>query len=478
MKVYLYNLVAKKENSTKIPNGNAGQFELDCNLLEPCNLLTPTITVSKTIKQLNKTSHAYIPDFGRYYKVTSIDSYTKGLCKISLDADDLANWRTEIGNANLYVERYSGPITYSGNFNDTYISTKNKIKQRAQQSSQYIPSDIYSTNGSYVIGVISSVPDDSVGGVAYYGVSANGLRNVLDFIFDENNFTDELEDAVNKTFFNPFQYIVSVVWYPFKVDALTGTAGTLRTIKLGWWDTGVNARVIPAGRYISFTTYVKRVSYTGYGDFRDCSNQYTQFTLFVPSIGCIDVDALDMNGDADTPMLVHFIDILTGETIIKFQYGNQIKASYSTQFGVPVQIGQQATPVLSNLISNGLSAVNTTAKAPEVLSDIVASGKKIVTTAVSAVEATLQKQVSTNGNKGNCSIFKNDNNVYLSVEVLDSGDVPRQTVGIPYMKYATIKTLATNTFIKCGGASIELPGALDGEVERVNAYLNSGFWYE
>ena len=166
MKVYLYNLVAKKSNSTKIPSNTAGGYELDCNLLEPCNLLSPTIIVSKNMHMLNKTSHAYIPDFARYYKVTGIESYTRGTCRISLDADDLANWRTQIGNANLYVERYSGPVTYPGNFNDSYISTKNEIKQRAQQSSQYIPSDIYSINGSYVIGVISSVPDDSVGGTS------------------------------------------------------------------------------------------------------------------------------------------------------------------------------------------------------------------------------------------------------------------------------------------------------------------------
>ena len=478
MKIYLYNLVSKKENSTKIPSDALGGYELDCNLLEPCDLLSPTITVSKTIKQLNKTSHAYIPDFERYYKITSIESYTRGTCRITLDVDVLASWRSTIRQKNLYIERYSGAITNPGYFNDEYISTKNDIKQRAQQSSQYIPSSIYSSNGSYVIGVISSVPDDSVGGVAYYGVSANGLRGILDFIFDENNFTDELQDAVNKTFFNPFQYIVSITWYPFTVDTLTGTSGTLRAVKLGWWDTGINARVIPAGQYISFTTNVTRVSYTQYGDFRDYSNQYTQFTLFVPSIGCIDVDALDMNGDADTPKLVHFIDVITGETIIKFQYGNQIKSSYSTQFGVPVQIGQQATPVLSNLVSNALDGFKATTKAPDLVSNIVAGGKKIVQTAVTAVEASLNRQVSTNGNKGNCSIFKNDNNVYLSVEVMDSGDVPRNTVGIPYMKYATISTLATNTFVKCGGASIELPGALEIEVERVNAYLNSGFWYE
>lgn len=480
MQVLLFRDFHKRDNSTKLPNVTpplpTSVINVDCALKEDTSLTRPVLLISRTINTLSLYTYARVPSFNRWYKITDVISINKTMCEVHLEVDVLGTYEATIKTSTFFYER--APIYNNSlpGLEDKYVSTTYNIEARASWSGEYIPSTIYSSNGTYILGAVSSVPQNSIAGVAYYALSAGQLKSVLDFIFTDSNFQNELQDAVNKTFFNPFQYIVSLKWLPFKSSAITSE--TSSTIKLGWWSTGVTAPVVSVGSTVTFTTTTSRPSYTAFGDFRDCSNNFTRINMFVPSIGTIPINALDFNGDAYTPTLVHFIDVVTGDALIKLQYGTEHIASYNTHFSVDIPIGQQASTGLTAGVHDTINAFEATAKAPDIVKSITSSIKSVANTVVDVVSASVSPQPSVNGNQGNMSVYKSLNNVIISIDKMGSAGTPSATVGHPYYTYTSCSTLNHNGFYKASGASIDIPNALASEIDQVNAYLNGGFFCE
>lgn len=481
MRVLLFKDFHKQDNSTKLPSVTPplpdSVINVEFKLKENTSLTRPVIIITQNINTLSLYTFARISDFNRWYKITDVVSINNTMCEVYLEVDVLGSYVGAIKSETFFFERAPINDFSNGFLEDKFVSTTYDIVSRVSWSGDYIPSDVYSSNGTFILGAVSSVPSNSIAGVAYYALSAGSLKDVLDFIFDDDNFTDELSDNVNKTFFNPFQYIVSLKWLPFKLSAITGNASTTN-IKLGWWNTGVNAPIISVGRTVNFTTTTSRPSYTGYGDFRDMSDTFTRIHMFIPSIGTIPISALDFNGDVNTPSLVHYVDIVTGDAIIKLQYGTEHIASYTTHFSVDIPIGQQASTGVVNGVHDAInSALQTTSKAPGVVQTIASGIKNVSNTVVDVVSASIMPQPSVNGNQGNMSTYKALNSVIISIDKMGSGDRPSATVGFPYYKYNSCANVGEG-FYKATGASISIPYALASEIDQVNAYLNGGFFYE
>lgn len=481
MKILLFKDFHKQDNSTKLPDITpplpSSVINIDCKLKDNTSLTRPVVLISYNINTLSLYTFARIADFNRWYKVTDVVAVTNTICEVHLEVDVLGTYAGTIKSHSLFFERAPIANTSNGFFEDKYISTTYEIVARASWNGDYIPSGTYSSSGTFILGAVSSVPSNSIAGVAYYVLSAAQLKNVLDFIFDDGNFQNELQDAVNKTFFNPFQYIVSLKWLPFSQSAIVGSSPSTTNLKLGWWDTGVTATVVPVGSTVNFTTTTGRPSYTSYGDFRDMSDNFTRINMFVPSIGTIPISALDFNGDVNTPQLIHYVDIVTGDALIKLQYGTEHIASYNTHFSVDVPIGQQASTGLVSGVHDTINAFQATEKAPEIVKELTGAVKNVANTVVDVVSASIMPQPSVNGNQGNMSTYKALNKIIISIDKMGSGEKPSSTIGFPYYKYGLCNSIG-NGFYKASGASIDIPHALASEVDQVNAYLNGGFFYE
>lgn len=76
------------------------------------------------------------------------------------------------------------------------------------------------------------------------------------------------------------------------------------------------------------------------------------------------------------------------------------------------------------------------------------------------------------GNKANLTQFPD---IVVSVQRYGSKDIPSDVAGRPLYKNVKINTLSG--FVKCSGASLDIAG-FSGDKEEVNAYLNSGFYFE
>ena len=91
---------SKKRNSTARPSG--GATLLQCNILEPCAIIAPTITVNYGNTQAPVNfNYAHIPAFERYYYVTDW-TYSEGLWYGKLLEDVLATWKSEIGSTHIF----------------------------------------------------------------------------------------------------------------------------------------------------------------------------------------------------------------------------------------------------------------------------------------------------------------------------------------------------------------------------------------
>jgi hypothetical protein len=106
--VLLYSF-AKKHNSTKQPDpADAAIFT--CELKDGTDILQPVFAFNfgtdSNGNSVNPTNYTYakVNEFGRYYHIENW-SWANGLWIAAMKVDTLATYKTDIGNAELYVVR-------------------------------------------------------------------------------------------------------------------------------------------------------------------------------------------------------------------------------------------------------------------------------------------------------------------------------------------------------------------------------------
>lgn len=102
MQLILYN--------SESPNNTIGKVLVDpivydINFKDTANILSPMIRL-KTKDPIQK-NYAYLPEFGRYYFITSI-SVQGGITSIALECDVLESFKEDILNSYGLVTRYKG----------------------------------------------------------------------------------------------------------------------------------------------------------------------------------------------------------------------------------------------------------------------------------------------------------------------------------------------------------------------------------
>lgn len=228
----------KRENSTKLPTGTANTFS--CDLKESCSIINPQISLSAE----NPTSYnyAYIPKFARYYFISDW-IFTRGLWHASLQVDPLASFRSTILASSQYVLRSASES--DGSVVDTIYPAKSGAELNGTVSGNLpefpaIPGETLSS-GTFIVGIVAPMPwlSSSVNpyGLQYIALTPQNFTTMMNQLLNTDStgaYGDWLTDTVKATF-NPFQYIVSVKWFPISVpaDALVQTQSML---KLGWYS--------------------------------------------------------------------------------------------------------------------------------------------------------------------------------------------------------------------------------------------------
>lgn len=483
IKVHFYTF-SKKTNSTEQPTGDGTVF--DCTFLDGADILSPTIKLNTTMTAtITANNYCYIPEFSRYYYVQRW-FHRDGLWHCLLSVDVMASWKSAIGLHTGYVLRSASES--NGAIKDTFYPALTGPLHNSKAISLSTGGVTWTdslASGTYVVGIISG---QGTGSVNYYAMSPSEFTTFCNAIY--NNSGDWMNSALItdvttellKTLFNPFEYIVSVMWFPVTVP----TGGALGAIPLGWWS-------VPASGALLISDIVPLIQYTVTPDAHPQaatrgsylnSSPYTTLTLDFQPFGLIPLDASIVCNHSLTVNL--FIDYISGTACMHIAVNGDnssttIIYSSAAQIGVPIQVsGRQ--PSIGSMIAGAAGVLIDSASAVSgVLGDIahvsssMMGGQDLASTAsgiVSQIADGLKRMSSTGSNGGRAQLL---DEFYLSEDYLLIADEDNAQFGRPLYGVRQVGNLSG--YIQMGDSDIAFPGLAE-EIDAVRAAMIKGFFYE
>lgn len=348
--VNLYTF-AKKVNSTGRPS--TSPLALDCVLKDNCSVIYPVIGIDRGITW-NPSSYNYaqISAFHRYYYVNDW-SFAEGLWWAALSVDALATWRGAILDSEAYIARSSK--NYDGAIIDTMFPAKSTFdsyiaRWNGSGAGPYTPWTNNFNNGFYIVGIINN-DTNSLGAVSYYAFTPSQFADFKAYLMGDLGWSGiiatvtDVSENLFKALYNPFQYVASVLWYPFSFPSGYGSAIT--TIKVGWWDiTGISCYRLTSYYYSTASNILVDEHPQSYlrGVFLNGA-PYSLYTIYAPPFGEFALDATVfpsaeyVNGYASVSCSI-VVDLISGMGSLSVSVGNTRILYTQTQVAIPIQIAQ------------------------------------------------------------------------------------------------------------------------------------------
>lgn len=462
MQVYFYTF-AKRINSTKQPTGSGSSY--NCVLKDGCSVLAPEIKLDIGLSSSPAAfNYAYIPDFGRYYYVRWRweDRLWIGQCTV----DPMASFKSQIGAANCYIARSAS--AYNLKVVDHYYPCIAEVTESVGSTSQDPAWTRNISNGTYVIGVMGKNAGQNGGAVTYYAIKPAAVTAITNYLMDPQNLgVTEISDELLKCIFNPMQYIVSCMWYPFSMIMSSDA------IKVGWWEiTNVGSGNC---KVLSDAIYTRNMSFTIPKHPQSSRGKYLNlapFSRYALNCGPWGVIPLDNDNLIEASSLNCWInvDLFTGSgrlSIVGQQNAVYVE-DHMAQIGVPIQLGQNMLNQ-GALSGTGSGIINTIKSA--ITGDpagMVSNGLSAIGDAA-ALSQSVPNTVGSNGSLAFNTTFK------LIGRFLTIADEDLQSRGRPLCAARTISTLSG--FIMCMDADPEI-NCSDEELDSIVSYMNNGFFYE
>ena len=466
---------SKKKNSTATPS--SGGSALSGTLREGCSVIKPIIGFDLSRSTFANWNYAYISDFYRYYYIQDW-VWEGGLWWAYMEADPMASFKAGIGASSCYVLR-SASAWDSKITDELYPAIGYRTSAKHQFENPLAPDGGDFSQGVYVVGIIGK--GGGAGAVSYYGFNPTFFRDFRDQLLTGTNYIGitEITDNLMKALTNPYQYIVSAVWFPFDV----GTSAA-SNVKLGWWE--LNAL---AGTVSSLTVDYnvdETCEFELDGNAKKpfmYSSPYATYTCFFPPFGEIELDPqiianhlnIDENDSSYSTLSLNFrvvVDLVTGNGYVYVLCSGVIVGFREGKVGVPVQLGQVSSNISGAVGGTVQSIINGVATAGKLgtAGGIAVAGLGAITSATNNIFPKSQ----TVGMNGGIALY--EMTPYVQITVLDIVDENIQENGRPLCKTRTISSLSG--YIKTMSADITLAGATDYEQEQIRAFMNGGFFYE
>lgn len=448
---------SKRTNSTARPTIEDGQQYL-CNFKQPTSIINPTIVVEGWDLTYNYATIA--GDTERWYYVTDVRLLTNDLFEVDLKVDALATFRPNILATEAYVLR-SG-LVRNQDITDSFYPAVTGSSRRSYHE-QFIPL----ANPGFILSVIGqdeSAISNFTGVATYYIISETALCNLVKYIFDQDNFTDEIDDQVVKTFFNPSQYLISCMYCPFV------SGGTGDTIKLGWWDTGISANKVSSVTPIALDEVevtIPRVNdnaehYQNY-------EPYSQYRLYIPYVGMVELSAHLLKGES-TLRFNGYVDIPTGNMQMRVNGGTtgRLIATYEANCCASLPLAQSSLQLNTfSAVTGGLS----------ILTDWIGGQFGNAVDDIADTITSAQRQVSINGNAGQMSQRSFIPDIYVILDYFSQVEKDYSEHGAPLCETRTLSELSGG-YVKCLGANVRSTRATRSELDEIDNYLNTGVFLE
>lgn len=458
-----YNVVlyqfAKKKNSTAIPGASVTTLSMSCRLMDDSGMLNPTFIFdfAHILNQTPQTyNYAYISEWNRYYFIEDW-SYKLGLWHCSMSVDVLASWKTRIGQLSTYVLRSAS--VYDGYLPDSMYPVRVGSTYAVEQNNLNPFATAYN-DGWFVAGIINS-DQYGYGAVNYYVFTASQFRTFCNYLLSNTgiyNVTD-ITDELLKVLYNPFQYVVSCTWVPVQPPS----GATLSSVPIGWWSIPCSCYRL-SGYVRSAGTVTCQIPRNPEGATNPYmySEPYSEYYLDFPPFGSFSISA-DNLINATYLDFSWNIDCITG--MGRLQMGANSAQPFNivhAQVGIPIQLAQMA-PSTFGAIQQALGSSGNK------FADSIIEKLGNIGDALIAKMSPMQTVGNTGGFMGGYYPIKLTGIFHGIVE-----QNPTE-FGRPCCKTLTIGNLSG--YILC--AHGDFSGyATSSEIDSINGYLTSGFFYE
>lgn len=508
--ITLWSGFSKRRNSTKVPSTTG--TSVNVLIKNGTSKESPTFILDASSIG---SDWNYCAAFGHYYYIEDIVYSTNDIIELSCVQDVLATYKSAIGNYTAFIERSASAS--DNKIRNTFISAEQTLGTTRKATTSI---GDYSIVGSYVLRL------QGRSGIDTYAGTDAGINNAFANIFDLDTFSSEYNDIDNSQIvagidqykkilfassFNPSSYIASLMWFPFIIGG-----GNTSHLYLGFHDAGSVTGLSKTAQFSILKSGTVTRPTRVFNDWRDYDNSWSRYTIYLPGVGEVALDASSISNGLKYEM---YVDLITGSvTFVLMDSSNAHISTLSGNMGVPQQIGF-ASPVsatmqalASSISSSGAvqspannrteldmavsknpgSAVNNLLRnipgyskvddfvtgvfnrvkegTPKALSSVASAGLDFL-----SVLPQFNSNTSVIGIPGNKTILIQQPNIVVSVQTYTPKDNPSAYVGNPYYTIAKINTVSG--YVKCSGASISLDG-LASDASDVNAYLNTGFYYE
>lgn len=457
LSVTLYEF-KKRENSTKRPDSTVTQRTHNAVLKMPTSLLRPEITFDFGLKgNPSYYNYAYISDLGnRYYFIRDWTVGDGHLWTAHLEVDVLASWKNSIGESTQYVQRSSK--TFDGGVIDVLYPTKQPPSVNVYEKAT--PWKTSLATGTYVLGIVNS-EDGGVGAAHYYALTQTEMNSFLSYMLGNVDYLGsitEISSELLKVLFNPMQYIVSCVWYPFAVE---GTA--IKSIPMGWWSIPVSGKkVVATIHYETVEFAIPKHPQSTRGAYLNQA-PYTQASLFFPGVGWIALNPSLLTTATLTAQCA--VDMVANQARLALSSGEGVFSLNFAELGVPIQLAQ--------LASNTIPAIGEVANS---VASLFSGKGSIASTIFSTIGAATDmafpdvSKMNTNG-----SIVSLAYSCKLRMIFYLLVDEDNEDLGRPLCQKKVLSSIPGYQLIE--NADLSIAGTSE-ENRMVKGYLEAGYFYE
>lgn len=458
---------SKKTNSTKQPTGTAA-LSASCLLKDATSIIAPVFQIRTS--DPTTYNYCYCRAFHRYYFISDI-TWNKGYWEIRCICDVLATYKSTIGSTNGYVLRASAKS--DGEIIDTLYPTDTDLT--IQEIYPGVTSDSIAfpgfSSGCYVLGVKGSNAGN-VNGIIYFVLTPTEFINVLTAFYNkigDNTFWSNIANGVRNSIFNVDDYIESCRWYP--VNILND--GGSHDLYLGSFDTGVDAPYAsgsyptPKAAYFTLTAHPQaatRGNYLNYAPF-------TQYEISDPLVGNIRLNSdivkrvLSRANPVDRVITrVLHIDHTTGQA--KYCLCDTAGYSdpfYTTYVNFAVDLNLSGTMVNIGGIMAGLASA----------AGSVLTGDPLG--AAAGIASTLALNSPDPGSAQSKGGFVQLQDPYVRGYFKNLVNEDNSNKGRPLCEWNNPATLTGYMIIDNPHVAV---AGTSAEIDRINGYLASGFYYE
>lgn len=449
MQITLYKF-SKKNNSTEQPTGGT---TVNVHLKAPTSVLKPVFILNS-----NALDYNYCKWGDRYYYINDIVSDANNYTEYHCSVDALASWKSYIGSSTEYVVRSASQ------FDGYIIDSLYPMKPKPRETKLVLSTLNNSYQGSsFVVGVINNDTHSS-GAITYYAMSSSQFRSFLSFMLDTPDYMnidgDEISKDLQKGLINPFQYVRSVVWYPFNIAGYVSS-----TVKFGWWSANISCYIIgESDRIVSHYQNVTvpqhqqaavRGKYLNAAPFRRMSGICYNFGHFIINPSYF-IEGGNLTVQIDT-------DVFANQGVLKIAdvAGNVVQQLYAPT-GVNIPISQLSGNLPKAIGETLGAAVGLT------MGNVVGWGQGVV----SAV-GSLTPQNQSAGSEGSKASYQ----MAPTILIEDYPVVPdsNQHNGRPLCQDVQINHLSG--YIVVDNPDVDIP-CTEQEKETISAAMASGFYYE